>query len=78
MNADKLRENLRIKDLTNREIEVSELVVMGLSNKEIGNQLFITERTVKAHLVNIYSKLELRSRAQLIVFCLPLLGFKNE
>lgn len=78
MNVDKLRENLRVKDLTNREIEISELVTRGLSNKEISNQLFITERTVKAHLMNIYSKLDLHSRAQLIIFCLPLLGFKNE
>ena len=61
--------------LTNRQAEVATLVTTGLSNKEIGNQLFITEKTVKYHLVEIYKKLNLKSRAQLIVYCLPHMGF---
>lgn len=63
------------KGLSNREAEVATLTTMGLSNKEIGNQLFVTEKTVKFHLTNIYKKLNLKSRAQLIVFCLPFTSF---
>lgn len=70
-----LRDVLTHKGLTNREIEVADLVTRGLSNKEIANMLFITEKTVKFHLANIYTKMNLKSRAQLIVWCLPHLGF---
>ena len=63
------------KGLSNREAEVADLVTRGLSNKEIGNMLFITEKTVKFHLANIYTKMNVKSRAQLIVWCLPHLGF---
>jgi DNA-binding CsgD family transcriptional regulator len=65
-----LRDILIQKGLSNREAEVAELVSKGLSNK-----LFVTEKTVKFHLTNIYKKMNLRSRAQLIVWCLPHLGF---
>src|ERR1700759_5070219 len=63
------------KGLSNREAEVAELVTKGLSNKEVANQLFVTEKTVKFHLTNIYKKMNVKSRAQLIVWCLPHLGF---
>lgn len=66
-----LQNTLIQKGLSNREAEVTELVAKGLSNKEIGNQLFVTEKTIKFHLTNIYKKLHVKSRAQLIVFCLP-------
>lgn len=59
------------KGLSNREAEVAELVTKGLSNKEVANQLFVTEKTVKFHLTNIYKKMSLKSRAQLIVWCMP-------
>lgn len=59
------------KGLSNREAEVAELVTKGLSNKEVANQLFVTEKTVKFHLTNIYKKMNLKSRAQLIVWCMP-------
>lgn len=57
-----------IKDLTPRELEISELVAKGKSNKEIGEELFITEGTVKNHLTRILSKLELRDRTQLALY----------
>ena len=50
-------------DLTDRELEVLTAVARGERSKEIAYQLGITERTVKAHLSNIYSKLEVDSRA---------------
>jgi DNA-binding CsgD family transcriptional regulator len=71
----KLHMTLVGKGLTNREAEVAALVTKGLSNFEIGRMLFITEKTVKFHLQNIYTKLGLKSRAQLIVHCLPHLGY---
>jgi DNA-binding CsgD family transcriptional regulator len=65
------------KGLSNREAEVAELVTKGLSNKEVANQLFVTEKTVKFHLTNIYKKMNLKSRAQLIVWCMPHFTFQE-
>ena len=70
-----LRDVLIQKGLSNREAEVAQLVTKGLSNKEVANQLFVTEKTVKFHLTNIYKKMNVKSRAQLIVWCLPHIGF---
>jgi DNA-binding NarL/FixJ family response regulator len=50
--------------LTRREIEVLQMVATGLSNKEIGNQLSITEGTVKKHVHNALEKLQLENRIQ--------------
>lgn len=66
-----LRNVLIQKGLSNREAEVTELCAKGLSNREIAHQLFVTEKTIKFHLQNIYKKMNLKSRAQLIVWCLP-------
>lgn len=70
-----LRDVLIQNGLSNRESEVAVLVTQGLSNKEVANQLFVTEKTVKFHLTNIYKKMSVKSRAQLIVWCLPHMGF---
>jgi len=51
--------------LTAREFEIMRLVVQGLRNKEIGEQLHISEGTVKLHLHNLYGKLNVSGRAQL-------------
>jgi NarL family two-component system response regulator YdfI len=53
-------------DLTERELEVLHAVALGERNKEIAYRLEITERTVKAHLTNIYNKLGVDSRAAAI------------
>ena len=50
--------------LTRREVEILQLVAEGLSNKEIGAQLVITEGTVKNHVHNALEKLELDNRTQ--------------
>jgi len=52
--------------LTPREIEVVAMVARGLSNKEIGSALFIAEGTVKIHLHNIYEKLGINRRVELV------------
>ncbi|MHB1125403.1 MAG: response regulator [Bacillota bacterium] len=56
--------------LSQREIEVMKLVVQGLSNREIGNQMVISESTVKNHLHNILKKLNLSNRVQLVHYAL--------
>lgn len=53
-------------DLTDRELEVLQSVSAGHTSREIAYKLGITERTVKAHLSNIYSKLGVESRAAAI------------
>jgi len=54
--------------LTPREMEILRMVVRGLRNKEIGEKLFITEGTVKIHLHNIYEKLQVGSRVELVLY----------
>ena len=53
--------------LTRREREIAELVASGLSNREIAARLFISKRTVDAHVEHIFGKLEISSRVQLTV-----------
>jgi DNA-binding CsgD family transcriptional regulator len=53
--------------LTERELEVLNLIAQGLSNREIADKLVIAEGTVKRHVTNIYGKLDVRSRTQAIV-----------
>ncbi|WP_030768624.1 response regulator [Streptomyces sp. NRRL F-2664] len=48
--------------LTKRELEVLQLVADGLSNQQISKQLFLSQATVKSHLVHVYAKLGVESR----------------
>jgi DNA-binding NarL/FixJ family response regulator len=57
-------ESKQTETLTRREVEVLRLVGAGSSNREIGQELFISEHTVKAHLRTILAKLDLRNRQQ--------------
>lgn len=50
--------------LTQREMEVLQLITMGMTNREIAQDLVIGETTVKSHVTNIFRKLDVRSRAQ--------------
>ncbi|WP_242498291.1 response regulator [Nocardioides glacieisoli] len=56
-----------IETLTAREMDVFRLIAAGLSNAEIGRQLFISDTTVKTHVTRLLQKLEVRDRAQAIV-----------
>lgn len=56
--------------LTGREIEVLQLVAQGYTSREIGEQLFISENTVKNHVRNILDKLGLHSRNEAVLFAL--------
>ncbi len=53
-----------VEALSERELEILQIVAAGASNKEIATQLFIAEGTVKNHLTNILGKLEVRDRTQ--------------
>ena len=54
--------------LTEREMQVLRLVAQGLNNKDIAEQLFISENTVKNHIRNILEKLQLHSRMEAVVY----------
>ena len=56
-----------LDDLSDREQEVFRLIARGLSNAEIGKELFISETTVKTHITHILQKLDLRDRVQAVV-----------
>jgi two-component system, NarL family, response regulator len=62
--AEKLVGRLNSTALTDRELEVLQLLVIGRSNAEIGTALSISERTVKFHLNNIFHKLGVNDRTQ--------------
>lgn len=59
--------------LSDKEVSIIKLVASGLTNKEISNELFLSEGTIKNNITNILSKLELRDRTQLAIF-----AFKNK
>ena len=62
--AERLAERMAGSALTDRELEVLELIVKGQSNKEIANSLKITEATVKSHVNSLLSKLGVTDRTQ--------------
>jgi predicted ATPase/DNA-binding CsgD family transcriptional regulator len=55
-------------ELTSREREIAALVATGLSNRQIADRLFISRRTVDAHVNHIYAKLRISSRVQLTIW----------
>ena len=61
------KESTRVEALTNRELEVLELVAKGFTNKAIGVQLKISDRTVQGHLAHIFDKLQAGSRTEAVM-----------
>jgi DNA-binding NarL/FixJ family response regulator len=59
-----------VDDLTPRELEVLKLIASGLSNKEIAEALVLSEKTVKNHINNIFSKLHVYDRSQAILYAI--------
>jgi DNA-binding NarL/FixJ family response regulator len=57
----------RFADLTERELEVLQLLTRGLSNAQIGTRLFLSAATVKTHVTRVLAKLGVRDRVQAVV-----------
>jgi LuxR family maltose regulon positive regulatory protein len=57
-----------LESLSERELEVLELIAEGLTNKEVGDRLFITTGTVKVHASHIYRKLGVSGRIQAVAW----------
>lgn len=68
----KLEVKGQIYDLTETEIKIIKLVLTGMTNREVADELYISEKTVKFHLYKIFKKLRVKNRAGLILF-----GFRN-
>ncbi len=66
LNADAVDAGYAI--LTRREREVLQLIAVGCSNQEIADRLYISVRTVKSHVTNIFTKLDLASRAAAVAY----------
>jgi DNA-binding NarL/FixJ family response regulator len=73
------RQQFPAPTLTSRELEVLKLVAKGMSNREIADDLFISENTVKNHVRNILEKLHLHSRMEAVIYAVRerLLDIRN-
>ena len=74
------REQVPTPRLTERELEVLRLVAKGMSNREIADELYISENTVKNHVRNILEKLHLHSRMEAVIYAVKerLLDIRDE
>ena len=62
----------RERGLTTRELELLQLISEGLTNREIGQRLLLSEETVKVHMHHLYARLQARSRAHVVA-----IGFRR-
>lgn len=60
----------RSETLTEREVEIVSLIAEGLTNKAIGNKLFLSENTVKSHIHRVFAKLGCVSRADCVMIAI--------
>ena len=60
----------RLSELTERELEVLRLISEGYTNKEVGEKLFISEKTVKNYATNVFKKLEVKDRVQATLYAI--------
>lgn len=67
---EKNEDSIKLDSLTDREIEVLKLLAIGMYNKEVAENLEISERTVKNHVSNIFKKLDVTDRTQAAVFAI--------
>ena len=63
-------EDRSYQQLSNRELEILQLLAKGFTNKEISEQIFLSVKTVEAHRSKIYQKLGLKTRADLVDYAL--------
>lgn len=68
--AAKMLERRREERLTYREIEVLSLICQGMSNQSIAQKLYLSEKTVKNHLTNIFRKINVTDRTQAVLYAL--------
>lgn len=65
---DRSKDTEKLEKLTNREIQVLKLLSIGKLNRQIAEELEISERTVKNHVSNIFKKIDVKDRTQAAVF----------
>jgi len=68
----KMQANALIDDITKTEFKIIKLILMGMTNKEIADELYVSEQTVKSHLYKAYKKLTVKNRTELVLF-----GFRH-
>ena len=68
----------KLSGLTNREIEITKLIAQGFKNKEIAEKLYTSIKTVETHRTNIYKKLSIHDRTELVKLALEKGLLENE
>lgn len=61
---------LKKNTLTEREFEILQLVSQGLGNQEMAKRLFLSEKTIKNHMTNIFRKLSVSDRTQAVIYAI--------
>ena len=70
LEAAKILERTKEERLSYRELEVLEMVCKGMSNQEVAKNLFLSEKTVKNHLTNIFRKISVTDRTQAVLYAI--------